>query len=109
MVRGPACLIVFCTCPDRDTGERLARAAVKKRLAACVNMVPGVVSVYEWEGEVEREEEVLLVAKTKQEAFSTLETLWEKMHPYELPEIIAVRVEDGSEPYLQWINGIVSH
>ena len=109
MSRNPACLMVFCTCPDRDTGGRLAGAAVKKRVAACVNMVPGVVSVYEWEGEVEREEEVLLVAKTTQEAFSALETLWEKMHPYELPEIIAVRVEDGSEPYLQWINGIVSH
>ena len=108
MSESPSCLVVFCTCPNRDIGERLAREAVEKRLVACVNMVPGVISIYEWEGQVVHEEEVLLVAKTTRQTFAALEILWNKLHPYELPEVVAVPIETGSEPYLQWIDGIVS-
>ena len=101
-------LVVLCTCPDRDTALRLADAAVRDRLAACVNLLPGVESVYEWNGRLERAHEVLLLAKTTSQAYPALETLWRSDHPYELPEVIAVPVSSGSESYLQWIEHAVS-
>lgn len=108
MTATPAALVVYCTCPDRDTAQRLAEAAVQGGLAACVNLLPGVVSVYTWNGALERAREVLLMAKTTRAAYPALEALWRGEHPYELPEVIAVPVSSGSEPYLQWIEHAVS-
>jgi periplasmic divalent cation tolerance protein len=101
-------VVALCTCPDRATARRLARAAVERRLAACVNLVDGVTSVYAWEGRIEEDAEILLVAKTTAAGFAALETAWREAHPYELPEIIAVDVTQGSGPYLAWIDAAVS-
>jgi periplasmic divalent cation tolerance protein len=101
-------LIVLCTCPDRETAESLANEALAQRLAACVNIIDRVTSVFEWQSAIEREQEVLLLAKTSREAYDALEILWKSRHPYELPEVIAVPIETGSESYLQWIDQAVS-
>ena len=96
--------MVFCTCPDAAVAQRLAEAAVSARLAACVNRLPGIESVYEWQGQVERESEHLLIAKTRPECFDALAACWRGHHPYELPEIVAVPMTDGLPDYLAWIN-----
>ena len=96
-------LTALCTCPDRDTARTLARAAVSAGLAACVNIVEGVVSVYAWQGEINEDAELLLVAKTTESAYPELERLWQGQHPYELPEIIAVPISTGLDAYLAWI------
>lgn len=95
--------LVLCTCPDAATARRLAEALVKERRAACVNIAPGLTSVYEWEGGIEAAAEQLLLIKTEAAAFSSLEAFLKANHPYELPEIIAVPIQHGSVDYLQWI------
>ena len=97
-------LLCFCTCPSREVAETLASAVVEARLAACVNILPGVISVYRWQDAVETAEEVMLWAKTSRRHFPALAERLRAGHPYELPEIIAVSINTGSEPYLQWIN-----
>ena len=101
-------LMVWCSCPDRDVARELARLAVEQRLAACVNVIESVTSVYRWEGAIEEATEVLLLAKTRSDAFSKLCNCWTEAHPYELPEVVAVPITSGSEPYLQWIQQTVS-
>lgn len=101
-------LLVLCTCPDRACAERLAETVVAERLAACVNIVPGLTSVYWWQGAVERADEVLLLAKTTTDVYPVLEARLRAAHPYELPEVIAVPMGAGSEPYLQWLTAAVS-
>ena len=96
-------LVVFCTCPSRDVALELARAAVEARAAACVNVVPGLTSVYHWQGAIQEDAEVLLVAKTTPARYPELEALLRARHPYELPEVIAVPVALGSPDYLQWL------
>ena len=83
--------IVYCTCPDTATAERLARELVEHHLAACVSCVPGIRSVYRWQGKVEESTEILLMIKT------------ELTHPYELPEVLVVPVASGLDRYLDWI------
>ena len=100
--------IVLCTCPNRETADSLAHEAVAQRLAACVNIIDGVTSVFEWQGAIEHEQEVLLLAKTTRDAYGALESLWNSRHPYELPEVIAVSIDTGSESYLQWIDRAVT-
>ncbi len=97
-------LICFCTCPSPEVAEALAMDLVEARLAACVNVLPGVKSVYRWQGAVETATEVMLWAKTSRQNFPALEQRLRAGHPDELPEIIAVSITNGSEPYLQWIN-----
>lgn len=94
---------VLITAPDADTGERLARALVEERLAACVNVVQGVVSLYRWEGTVHRDEEVLLVAKTTSEACDALRDRAVALHPYDVPEVLVLAVDEGHPPYLAWV------
>lgn len=95
--------IILCTCPDTATADNLARHLVENRLAACVHQVRGVRSVYEWQGKIESSDEALLVIKTRRELYPKLETTIRAMHPYELPEIILVPIEAGSNDYLAWI------
>ena len=95
-------VMVYCTAPDRDTAERLARTVVEERLCACVNVLPGVRSVYRWDGAVESADEVLLVAKTARSRFPALRDRLVALHPYELPEVVAVKVELGTAAYLDW-------
>jgi periplasmic divalent cation tolerance protein len=96
--------LVLCTCPDAETAGNLAEALVAERRAACVNIVPGLTSVYAWEGKIERAQEHLLLIKTEVAAFGALETWLKAHHPYELPEVIAVPVVRGSVDYLEWIS-----
>jgi len=101
--RGPR-LVAFSTVGKAEDAERLARALVERGLAACVNVLPGVVSVYRWKGAVQRDEELLLVIKTRGESFPALREALVELHPYELPELIAVQIAGGYEPYLDWLD-----
>ena len=100
-------LIGLVTCPP-DHADALARALVEAGHAACVNVVPKVNSVYRWKGEVRRDDESLLVIKTALEHFDALKQAVLKLHPYELPEVIAVSVQRGHQPYLDWVLDSVS-
>ncbi|MBZ0070246.1 MAG: divalent-cation tolerance protein CutA [Gammaproteobacteria bacterium] len=99
--------IVLCTVPDADQGAALAEGLVADRLAACVNIVPGLTSVYRWQGAVQRDTECLLLIKTRQDRFEALRDVLQARHPYELPEIIAVPVSDGLAAYLAWIDSSI--
>lgn len=99
----PLPLIVLCTCPDLATAERIAETVVGERLAACVNIVPGLTSIYRWEGQTQRDMELLLLIKTPQAAYPRLEARIRELHPYQVPEIIALPIQTGSVAYLDWI------
>ena len=94
---------MFCTCPDDRTARDLAAALVERRLAACVNVLPGIRSIYRWQGEVQEEGEALLVVKTGRAAYPALESWLAEAHPYDVPEIIALPVEQGLPAYLDWV------
>jgi periplasmic divalent cation tolerance protein len=96
-------LLCFCTCPDPATAERIARMLVGERLAACVNVVPGLRSVYRWKGAIEHAEEVLLLIKTRPERMPGLQERLLQLHPYELPELVAVETDSGLPAYLRWL------
>ena len=95
--------VVFCTCPDQDTAAAIASRLVAEKLAACVNILPGLTSVYEWEGKVETDPESLLIIKTAGDRLGALTRRIETLHPYEVPEVIALPIEDGLPAYLNWI------
>lgn len=97
-------LLVFCTCPDQATAKHIAGERVDQRLAACVNIVPGITSIYRWQGKRESSQEYLLLVKTSQDAYEALEQALTGLHPYELPELIAVPIERGLSAYLGWIS-----
>ena len=96
--------IVFNTCPDASSAEKIARELVERRLAACVNFFPGLRSIYIWKDVCETAEEQLLIIKTTSAAYAALEQAILELHPYELPEIIAVPLIAGLPDYLAWIN-----
>ncbi len=96
-------IVVLSTAPDAATGERIARTLVEARLAACVNIVTGVVSVYRWQGSVARDPEVLCLIKTRRSLIARLAARLREVHPYEVPEILALRIEAGASPYLDWL------
>lgn len=98
-------IVVLCTCGGDEEAQRLARALVEDRLAACVNIVPGIQSVYRWQGAVEEAGEVLLLIKTSRGLFDQVCAKIRALHSYELPEAIALSIEGGSEPYLAWLAG----
>ncbi len=95
--------IVLSTCPEGENAESLARALVEQGLAACVNIIPGLRSVYRWKGTVETSDEALLLIKTDQERYAQLERALQERHPYELPEILSVAIDNGLTSYLAWI------
>src|ERR1700731_936506 len=95
-------IIVLTTCTAKSDAERLARALVAGRLAACVNVVPYVRSFYHWKGEIESSEELLLIVKTSRDLFPALCAEIEKLHPYEVPELLALPVVAGADNYLSW-------
>ncbi|GAB4122688.1 MAG: divalent-cation tolerance protein CutA [Sideroxydans sp.] len=96
-------LLVFTNLPDRATAERIAEALVNTRAAACVNVLADCRSVYRWQGKLERAEEVPLLIKTTARAYPRLEAELRRLHPYTLPEIIAVPVVQGWPGYLEWV------
>ena len=96
-------LLVYCTCPDHDSALRIAQTLVDRQLAACVNVLPGLSSVYRWQGQTETAREELLLIKTRQAVYPELEAAILALHPYELPEVIAVPIAAGLPAYLAWI------
>jgi periplasmic divalent cation tolerance protein len=95
--------IALTTCDSPESATALARALVERRLVACVNVVPGVRSIYRWEGEIHEDAEVLLVMKTSADRLPALTAAVQELHSYDVPELVALPVEAGSEPYLDWI------
>ncbi len=97
-------MIVLSTAPDAETAARLARELVEARLAACVNLIPGLTSVYAWQGAVHTEPEVQLVIKTRKALWHKLEAFLRSRHPYEVPEVLGLDVAAGAANYLDWLN-----
>ncbi len=97
-------IVVLTTCESGEQAEGLARRLVEERLAACVNILPGVRSIYRWRDKVEDAAEFVLVIKSRREAFAKLREAIAQLHSYEIPEVIALPVVDGSEAYLQWLD-----
>ena len=97
-------LLVHCTCPDVACAQGIARALVEEGLAACVQMVPAVQSVYRWQGRIQQDEVVLLLIKTASARRDALLARVTELHPYEVPELLAFNADSGSAPYLQWLD-----
>lgn len=102
-------LLVVTSLPDRESAEKLAVLLIERRLAACVNILAPCASVYRWQGEIQHDEEHPVLIKTVQDRYAELEASIRANHPYELPEIIAVRIADGLPAYLQWVESETHH
>ena len=100
-------LIIFCTCSSQAEASQLAHSVVADGVAACVNIVPAIESVYRWQGKIETSQEVLLFIKTTRSLFPALRELIVKLHSYDTPEVIAVPVADGSAKYLAWLGAAI--
>jgi len=101
-------IVVLSTCASLEEAERIARALVEKRLAACVNVLPAVRSIYRWKDAVEDQQETLLVIKSSRGLFDALRAQIEKMHSYEVPEVIALPLVDGAVGYLEWMSRVLA-
>lgn len=100
---GNAYQLVLTTCPNQEAADRVAKALVEERLAACVNVLPPMQSTYRWRGKVEAANEQLLIIKTKTADYSRVERRITELHSYELPEVIAIPITDGLPAYLSWL------
>lgn len=100
--------LILCTCPDKTTAEKLAHLLIANNLAACVSIVPGIVSIYKWQGHVESAQEHLLLIKSNEDYYQLLEATIKAHHPYELPEILSIAIENGLPEYLNWIDSCLS-
>ncbi len=101
-------IVVLSTCPSAEEAEKIARTLVEKRLAACVNVVPGARSFYRWKGALEEAGEWLLLIKSRRELFPRLLAELESLHSYEVPEAVALPIVDGSPAYLNWLEAELS-
>ena len=97
-------ILVISTLPDRASAEKLAHVLIEQQLAACVNILPGVTSVYRWQDKVESANETMVLIKTTMARYPALEAAIKAQHPYELPEIVAVPLNAGLPAYLEWVN-----
>jgi len=99
--------MAFVTAPNKDVAKTLAGGLVQKKLAACVNIIPGIISVYEWQDKIENDEEVLMMIKTRTTRIPELTEFVKSNHPYDVAEVITTSIEQGNQPYLDWIGKIV--
>lgn len=95
--------IILCTFPDVEQARQIGTALVERQLAACVNVIPAIESIYRWEGKLERSQEVLAVMKTTAARWPELEAALRELHPYAVPEIVALPADQVSAAYLQWV------
>ena len=95
--------VCLMTCPNPEAAQSLARQLLERRLVACVNLVPQVTSMYWWDGKIQEDSEVLLVAKTVAERVEQLKAVLPEIHPYDVPELVVLAVEDGLPAYLNWV------
>ncbi len=100
--------LLLTTCPNQETANQLAHILVENHLAACISMVPNIQSVYEWQNEIVSDNEVLLLIKTHYDCYNAIEQTLLQQHPYEVPELIAVSIDNGLPAYLSWLGDIVS-
>ena len=98
-------IVVLTTLPSGDEALQFVRALLDRRLIACGTLLPGVRSLYRWQGKVADEQEVMVLLKTRSARLETLRTAFTELHPYKVPELLALPVEAGLEKYLEWING----
>jgi periplasmic divalent cation tolerance protein len=98
-------IVILCTCGSEESAEEIGRALVNARLAACVNLLPHLRSIYRWKDAVETAEEWLLIVKTSRALFPEVRQAIERLHKYEVPEVIALPVTDGAPNYLEWLEG----
>ncbi|KAK8947108.1 hypothetical protein KSP39_PZI006397 [Platanthera zijinensis] len=96
-------IVVYVTVPNREAGKKLAESIINEKLAACVNIVPGIQSVYWWEGKVQSDSEELLIIKTRESLLNPLTEHVKANHEYEVPEVIALPINGGNDEYLEWI------
>lgn len=96
-------ILAYTTAPDMDVARKIAQTLVDEKLAACVSMLPGLQSIYRWQGKVEEAAEVYLIIKTKQDCYLALSDRLQSLHPYDLPELLAVPITAGLPGYLQWV------
>ena len=96
-------IVIYCTVPNKKEGREIAKALVKGHLAACVNIVDKIESIFSWDGKIEEEKEALMIIKTKKELFANISNVIQKLHSYNVPEIIAVPIVSADETYLKWI------
>lgn len=96
-------LVIYCTVPNKKEGKEIARKLVEKKLAACVNIIDHVESVFSWDGELCEEKEAMMIIKTKKELFDKVQFIIQDMHSYNVPEIIAMPIVEAEETYLKWI------
>ncbi|XP_008557870.1 divalent-cation tolerance protein CutA [Microplitis demolitor] len=99
--------VAYVTVPDDQVAKKLAHGIVKNKLAACVNIIPQITSIYEWKNEINEDQELLLMIKTRTETIGNLTDFVKKNHPYEVCEVISLPINDGNEQYLNWIGDIV--
>ena len=102
----PDYITVFVTAPTIEEGRKIGQVLVNQKLAACANILPGIVSIFSWEGETCEENEVLLIIKTRADLFDELSSVVRKEHSYDLPEVIAVPIAAGEDGYLRWIDQV---
>ncbi len=100
--------LVICACPDEETAVNIAENVVAQKLAACVNVLPSVYSIYHWQGNVESAKENMLLIKTITDKYTSLEKVIISLHPYEVPEIIALDINSGLPEYLKWIESSIN-
>ncbi|MDZ7871488.1 MAG: divalent-cation tolerance protein CutA [Rheinheimera sp.] len=100
----PKLQIILCNCPDEGSADQIASELLNARLAACINLLPGVRSIYRWQGQIETAVEVTLLIKAPAAQFDAISQTICRLHPYTVPEIIAVPVSQGFLPYLHWVN-----
>ena len=96
-------ILVYVTCPSTEVATSLAKMAVSSKLAACGNIIPGLTSIYEWEGSIQQERECLLLIKTQKGKFSQLSEELSKNHPYDCPAIVSISLDDGVPEFLKWV------
>jgi uncharacterized protein involved in tolerance to divalent cations len=101
------CQIALVTAPNRKVARQLAQAALKARVAACANLIPGVESHYWWRGKMEKSAEILIIFKTTKRHLAALETVILDIHPYDTPEFVVLALTAGNERYLQWLQASV--
>lgn len=103
------CLIIFCTVPDKEAADKIGKSLLQSRLAACVSSASEIQSLYWWDQNIESDKERLLIIKTRKDLYPELEKMIQTLHPYDVPEILAIPVVRGSASYLEWIESETRH
>jgi periplasmic divalent cation tolerance protein len=101
--------LLITTCPNSEIANKLAQTLLENHLAACINIIPHIQSVYEWEGKIVTDAEVLLLIKTRRERYVAIEQTLLEEHPYDVPELIVLPIETGLPSYLAWLDNVITH